>query len=246
MYVDETGTPSHRDSQRYFLLTGVIIHENDVKGLKKTVFDFKLEHFSNGYVESELHMHDMFRSKNDFVGLKKEEKGKLIEDVYRMLNKLPFTAIGAAIHKPKFKQERPKWKVLKTALIVLVAKYNQFLESRGESEMGIIRMDKSTDKQRREVNEIFIMLKKEKKNNQIRNIIGMPYFMNSDAIEGIQVADVISFCIGKKLVGNPRFPIKYWDLIKDKILTNDQGEIMGKGLSVIPYIKEFESEDIQP
>lgn len=246
MYIDETGTPSHKDLPRYFLLTGIIVHESDVKYLKKTVFNFKYEHFINGYIESEIHLHDMFRSKNNFIGLKKDEKNKLIENVYQMVKELPFTAIVAAIHKPRFKNEHPKWRVLKTSLIVLLARYNQFLSTIGKPEKGIIRMDKSTDKQRREINDIFRMLRREKKNNQIHNILQTPYFVNSDAVEGIQVADAISFCVGKKLIGNKRFPVKYWDLINEKILTNGQNEIMGYGLNIFPHMEKLEDEDIQP
>lgn len=246
MYIDETGTPSYKDSPRYFLLTGIVVHENNIKKMKKTVFNFKQEYFTDSYIEAEIHMHEMFRSKNDFVSLKADEKQKLIQNVYEMIRELPFTIIGAAIHKPKFNEEHPKWNVLKTALIVLLSRYNQFLESINSfPEKGIVKMDKSTDKQRSEINEIFKMLQKERKVNQVSNILKSPYFVNSDSSEGIQIADAVSFCIGKKLLGNPRFPSIYWELIKEKIFSNN-GQILGNGLNVFPHIKELESEDIQP
>jgi len=246
MYVDETGTPSFNDASKYFLLTGVILKESDVKRIKKEVFDFKFKKFSGAYTEAEIHMNEIFRSKKEFLSLKVEEKRELVSELYNMIKNMPITVITAAIDKPDLKQKHQKWDVFKITLIILISKFNQFLESANTyPEKGKIRIDKSTDRQRTVINNYVRMLRKEKKHNQINNIVGFPYFVNSDASEGIQVADAVSYCIGKKLLGNPRFPVIYWDLIKDKIYSN-KGKIMGFGLNVFPYKKELKGEDIQP
>ena len=245
MYIDETGTPSFKDSSRYFLLSGIIVHESNIKKVKRAVFDFKDEYFRDSYIEAEIHMHEMFRSKKDFVGLKDEQKQKVIKKVYEMIKELPCTVIATAINKEKLKKERPNWRVLKTGLIILLSRYNHFLESvDSEPQKGIIRMDKSTNRQRTEINGVFKMLQKERP-SQVSQILRSPYFVNSDASEGIQIADSISFCIGKKLQGNPKFPLIYWELIKKKIHSNN-GKILGNGLNIFPYMKELESKDIQP
>jgi len=246
MYVDETGTPQFLDSPRYFLLTGIVVNDYDIKKIKKAVFDFKLENFDGTYIESEIHMHEMFLSKKAFRTLRGDDKERVIGKLYDMINDLPFKVIATAINKPLLQIEQPKWSVLKTAFIILASRYNQYLNSIGEGVLGIIRMDDTTDRQRSEIKDILKMLRKEKKNNQVSNISVEPYFVNSDAVEGVQVADAVSYCIGKKLLGNPKFPLRFWDMISKKIHANEKGEIMGYGLNVFPYMKELEGEDIQP
>lgn len=246
MYVDETGSPEFSDHTPYFILGGIIIHENDIWNIRKKVFDFKQEHFTGTYIESEIHMHDMLFSKKDFKTLRGEEKRYVVEKTYEMIKDLPITIITAAIDKSRFKQEHPKWKVLKTALIILISKYNYYLESvQGYRDQGIIRFDKSSDKRMLDITNIMKMLRKDKTNDQVSNIIGEPYFVNSDASAGVQISDSASFCIGRQLQKKPMHPT-YWDTIKEKILSNDNGDILGHGLNVFPRLSEEERKDIQP
>lgn len=246
MYVDETGSPEFSDHTKFFILGGIIIHENDIWNIRKRVFNFKQEHFTGTYIESEIHMHDMLMSKKGFKTLRGEEKRYVVEKAYEMIKDLPITVITAAINKTRFRQEHPKWSVLKTALIILVSKYNYYLESvQGYRDQGIIKFDKSSDKRLMEIINIMKMLRKDKKNNQINNILGEPDFVNSDGSAGIQISDVASFCIGKQLQGKPMHSI-FWDIVKEKTFSNGRDEILGYGLNVFPHMTKEERKDIQP
>lgn len=247
MYVDETGTPEFSDHTKFFILGGIVIHEKDIWDIRKKVFDFKQKHFTGTYIESEIHMHDMLMSKKEFKTLRGEEKRLVVEKTYEMIRDLPITVIAAVINKSCFERDHPTWHVLKTALIILVSRYNYYLESvQGYQDKGIIRFDKSTDKRRNEIKNIMSMLRTAKINNQVSNILGNPYFVNSDASAGIQVSDIASFCIGKKLMKNTRMPPSQWDIIREKILSNDRNKILGYGLNVFPLMTEEEMMDIQP
>ena len=247
MYVDETGTPEFSGDSTFFLLGGIVIHESDIWNIRKKVFDFKNTHFKGTYIESEIHMHDMLMSKKEFKTLRGEEKRFVVEKTYEMIKELPITVITSAINKSRFKKERPTWRVLKTALIILVSKYNYYLEAvQGYPDKGIIRFDKSTDKRRGEIKDIMKMLRSAKTNNQVSNILDEPYFVNSDASAGIQVSDVASFCIGKKLMQDKKMSPNYWDIIKEKLLSNEQSQFLGYGLNVFPHMSEKEKMDIQP
>lgn len=247
MYVDETGTPEFSDHTQFFILGGIVIHEKDIWDVRKKVFGFKQKHFTGTYIESEIHMHDMLMSKKEFRTLRGEEKRLVVEKTYEMIRDLPITVIAAVIDKSRFEKEHPTWRVLKTALIILVSRYNHYLKSvQGSQVQGIIRFDKSTDKRRIEIRNIMKMLRTAKTNNQVSNILDKVYFVNSDGSAGIQVSDIASFCIGKKLMQDTRMPSSQWNIIKEKILTNEQNKILGYGLNVFPHMTEKESKDIQP
>jgi len=245
MYVDETGSPEFSDHTQFFIFGGIIIHENDIWTIRKKVFDFKQKYFTGTYIESELHMHNMLKSKKDFKTFRGDEKIYVIKKAYEMINDLPITVIASAINKSSFKQQHPTWRVLKTALIILVSKYNYYLESvQGYKDKGIIRFDKSSDKRLVEIKNIMKNLKGVKKNNQVNNIIG-EYFVNSDASAGIQISDLASFCIGRKLQKKLMDSV-FWDIVKKKTLSNDRDEILGYGLNVFPHMSKEEKQDIQP
>jgi hypothetical protein len=67
---------------------------------------------------------------------------------------------------------------------------------------------------------------------RIDKINGDPLFVNSDAVEGIQIADSIAYCTTKYLDKKPKFE-KYWHLIKNTIYSKNN-KIIGYGLIVYP------------
>lgn len=47
MYVDDSGSPSNADQTNYFVLSGVIVHDDRIKCLQKAVCDYKHANFVN-------------------------------------------------------------------------------------------------------------------------------------------------------------------------------------------------------
>ena len=64
MYVDESGSPNYKDKSNHFILSGIIVDDENIKKLQKDVFEYKQSYFSNKFVDSEIHTHDIYRSRH--------------------------------------------------------------------------------------------------------------------------------------------------------------------------------------
>lgn len=129
---------------------------------------------------------------------------------------------------------------------MLAYRFNQYLDLFCQSDKGIMKIDKSSNREVSELNDIIKELRREnKKYKRIDNIICQPCYAHSGASDGIQIADAVAYCTVKRLNGNKKFPPAFWDLINNKFYSND-GKILGYGLNVFPVIEEIPSEDIQP
>ena len=77
---------------------------------------------------------------------------------------------------------------------------------------------------------------------KIKNIVGTPFFVSSEASELIQVSDDTSYCTLKHLTNYDKFE-KYWDLIEPKYF-HKNGQINSYGLNIFP--KEEILSALQP
>lgn len=236
MYVDESGLSNFKDSNKYYVLSGVIVENTKIKEIKKRIFDYKHANFVDTYIESEIQAHSIFQRKKNFLNIPFDIRVELLDKLYILISELPITSISVAIDKKCLQDSHPNWKVFKIAWTVLVSRFNNYLAEMKidyEQTEGFIKIDKTAGEERTNIVEIFNEMRNHKKPHQrIDNIIGDPLFVNSDAIEGIQIADSIAYCTTKYLDGKVKFG-SYWHLIKDRIYSKND-KIIGYGLIVYP------------
>lgn len=246
MYIDESGVPSYSDPSKYYLLSGVIVHNDKIKTMKRGVFDYKQLHFINNYIDAEIHTHNICKAKEEFSSLLVNEKNNLLDQLYRMISDLPIKVITVVIDKELLKQKHPTWKIFKTAWNILLARFDLYLESiTGLEEKGNIKMDRVTAGERQEVNKLVKEMRENKKRWQrIDNIIGEPLFTTSHGTEGIQVADAIAYVTSKHLAKNNHFK-QYWVTI-EKLSYSKEGKLMGYGLIIFPPDNHRKDEGIRP
>lgn len=244
MYIDESGVPSYNDSSKYYQLSGIITKNDNIKAIKKAVFDYKYDHFEGEYIDAEIHTYDICKAKKEFSGLLEAQKNKLLDELYTMVSKLPIQVITIAIDKDFLKQQKPNWKIFKTAWTILASRFDTYLEELGNSEKGRIKIDRITADERSELRNILKEIRSNtKKYQRIDNIVGDPMFLVSNGAEGIQIADAVAYCTAKYLGGNGHFQ-KYWTQLQSK-LHSKNGKYLGYGLIVFPP-KETKSEGTRP
>jgi hypothetical protein len=231
--IDDAGSSNTKDNSRYYVLSATIIDEKDYKNVKKQIFEYKIEHFKGDYIDSEIHVHELYKSKPPFTSVLMKEKYQLLDNLYKLINQLPISIISVAIDKSLFELFYDKWNLFTTAWSILFQRCNSYLQSLPLKPKGSIRIDKSTKDQHKEISEIINTLQnKLTKTQKIQNIVGNPFFVSSESSELIQISDAISYCTLKHLSRASKFE-KYWNLIEPKYFQNN-GQIDSYGLNIFP------------
>ncbi len=237
MYVDDSGAADHKDKSEQYILSGVIVHKDNVKNMKNAVNQYKTDHFIDDYIDAEIHTHDIFKSREEFTRITLETKYQLLNNLYNTVSNLDITTISVIINKKLLKEQYPTWKVFNTAWTYLIERFDKHIECGDHAnEGGIVKIDKSTSKQQADVFKIVNELRKEGSYWQnVNHIIQEPTFVNSAGVEGVQVADAIAYCTFRNKTGSTKFK-PYWDKIYDKFRKGSDGRVSGYGIKEFPEV----------
>ena len=234
MYVDESGSVSYNDNTNFFVLSGVIVEEDKINDLKRSTYEYKLKHFTGQYVDAEIHAHDIFKAKGDFASLSFSKQQEMSDELYRNISSLDITAVSVVIDKESLRRRYPGWKVFNTAWVSLVKRFDKFLEERsGENNHGIIKIDRSSSRFHRDIADIIREMREKGPDYQRKAQTEPPVFVDSSAVEGVQVADAVAYGSFRHHSTPDEFE-KYWNLIYGKFRTDGHGNAMGHGYEVFP------------
>ena len=128
MYVDDSGSPSYVDHTKYFVLSGVIVHDENIKNLQKLVFEYKQDNFVGRFIDSEIHTHDIYKAKKDFESISLDKKTELLDNLYDTIQKIVCVGIIIIINKEELRKKNPTWKVFNTTWSFLIERYDKYLE----------------------------------------------------------------------------------------------------------------------
>ena len=233
MNIDDAGSSNTKDSSRYYVLSGTIIDEKDYKPIKQEIFQYKLNHFKDDYIDAEIHVHELYKSQDPFSSVLLKEKYQLLDALYETISKLPITIITVAIDKAFFELFYENWNLFNTAWSILFQRFDSYLENFSTKSKGKIRIDKSTKDQHKQISKIINSLQKDLiSSHRINNVIDDPFFVSSESSESIQVSDAVGYCTLKHLTKFNKFE-KYWNLILPKYYQN-AGKIDSYGLNIFP------------
>ena len=235
MYVDDSGAADYKDKSKQYILSGVIIHKDNIKDMKNAVHQYKIDNFTDEYIDAEIHTHDIFKSREEFTRITLETKYQLLDKLYETISNMDITTISVIIDKELLKIKHPTWSVFNITWTYLVERYDKYIEGSDKAdEGGIIKIDKSTSRQQANAFKIVNELRKEGSYWQkVNHIIQDPIFVNSAAVEGIQVADAIAYCTFRHETGSTKFE-PYWNKIYDKFRKGEYNKVQGYGIKEYP------------
>ena len=233
MHVDESGSISHKDNTKYYVLSGVIVNNDEIYNLKQISYKYKLSNFIRDYVDAEIHTHDIFKSRGDFTRISLEEKYHLLDELYAAISKMDIIIISIVIDKHEIQERNPSWKILDNAWLYLFERFDNYLECISNSAEGIIKIDKSTPKQQSEVYKIIRFLRNRTADCQKTRINTDPVFIDSASAEGIQIADAIAYCTFSHKSNSAKFE-SYWKMIYHKFRRDRHGHVNDYGIKEFP------------
>lgn len=232
MYVDDSGSASYNDHTGHFVLSGVMVDDSKIKDLQRTVFEYKQSNFEGAFVDAEIHVHDMYKSRGDFKMVDHTERINLLNKLYEMISGLDFAGISVVIDKATFQNRTPTASVLSTAWMFLLERYGMFLEEK-QIDAGYLRIDRSSNKVQNRIVEIVHRFTYTGTRYQSMSRIRHPIFADSSGVYGIQVADALAYCTSQHKIHPNKFG-KYWDMVYPKLQTNRHGKIEGYGYKEYP------------
>lgn len=239
MYLDEAGVEVKRDQTKFFVVSGAVFHEDHLTGMKEVVQSFKNTTFNGKFENNEIHVHDIYKGKKEFLGITLPEIDSILNELYTMINSLEFSTISVAIDKPALAASGySHYDILETAYKFLVERYDKFL--RKTENKGVIRIDRTSNKPttlNKKDDKILNLINNVRHHGtnwqSVRNIVEEPIFYDSTLRKGLQIADAVVYCTNRHLNGSLDFN-KYWDLLYPKIQSDVTGDITGYGLTIFP------------
>ncbi len=241
MYVDEAGVAELTHPSTYFITTGVIFHTNDLYSMKNEIQNYKNTFFIGALENAEIHVHKIWQSKSEFTGMLPPAKTALLDPLYDIISKLPCTVITVLIDKKKFTSKHSNPNLIHYyAYMILTERYDYFL--RDNASKGLIRIDRTSSPLELKLNcrdtDTLELINSVRRNGSYyhppaTDIVEEPQFLHSHHRKGLQIADAVCYCIGRKSNGHTDFD-KYWDLIYTKLRHSKYGQIGGFGFISYP------------
>lgn len=214
MYVDESGSYRHTDHTDYFILAGIIVEDEKIKKLQRTVFEYQQSHFTEDFIDAEIHTYNMYKKRDRFALVDYATRIDLLDKLYKMIGDLDCTGIISVVDKKTLQIQYPMWDILTVSWSFLLETYDEYLEE--NSIHGEIVIDKSTNKTQCAIIKTIEKLRRWGTKNQRMSQITKPVFVDSAGVYGIQIADAFAYCTLQHHKKNKQFE-RYWDIVSNKL-----------------------------
>lgn len=198
LYVDDAGSVGNHE-ERYFVLGGIALFERHIEHL-----EYALEGVAAGTglpepTTPEFHGNQILPGTKRWRAVRGvEARRRLIAEALDATAALQgkWALFGAVIHKAAVSPRDPA----EYAFEQLCSRFDQFLartKRDGQSQRGLIVLDRSTRETR--LQELATTFRREGHSwGRLRNIVDVPFFVDSAATRAIQYADLVTYALWRK------------------------------------------------
>ena len=200
LYIDESGDtiPLSQKGKKFLVLTGCIIHEDNIVEIESKLRSIKTKYFQNPDTEIKsnfLRYANPDLKESSPIKLNDRKKyNELEDDVTAFLKEIPVTLYSIVIDKTSYWQQYPSQNPYDIAYVFLLERFQKYLEKKKGLGVCII------DPREGQVEKTFIGQELDRIHNKMRwstngfwnkcpNIIERLLFATSDKTVGIQIAD---------------------------------------------------------
>jgi len=231
-YLDESGISSISaksvKESRYFVLGALALHESNWRAVddyltqvKQAFFpavDFRQIEFKSGIIKSALTQASTPAS--PWPSLDKEKVLLLIDELYSIFEKIPFTMMFVAIDKLILSQKYTKpYSPYSVAFALLWQQAARFLRSLNPPELGIFVVDEHQEAQKRLASFQRIAESLDQRSPRSAGldiVIERPFFVNSKEFQVIQLADLCVYN-ARRAVSSGDYDYEYFKRIEPHI-----------------------------
>ncbi|MHA2010241.1 MAG: DUF3800 domain-containing protein [Promethearchaeota archaeon] len=248
-HIDESGNPSLKDKEEIFVLSAVLIQEQNYQNIDLTISNLKerLSYQYNIPDEFEFHVLSLLanRTKRNkpsaFDNVSYNERRNIYLTWHKSLKNLDFKIISVAILKKELTKE---FNVRFWANLFLLERIQMYTQELTGNHQAIIFMDSESEEWNQKKINILKTAIYYPENHpsfiKFKNIVPNIYFLDSGSSMGIQLADSVVYCIRRWL----RFTIygkegeiektnnKCFEIIKKKI--RGYPDCLQTGLKIFP------------
>jgi hypothetical protein len=231
LYLDEAGKSGPGDpNQPWYVLGGVIVHDRSWKGLEESLNREIDQHCPPPREDRwEIHMADLHHGKRFFRKMSRDVREKLVDASLRVLEDHGARVICVGIDKRRVADHHPQEEpVEQIAYRFMLERFNIYLSRHG-GELGIVVADEQREGERSTRRSHLRYRQQGTEYQLISNVIETPFFTPSHWSPLLQLADVVTYHVARKLRGQP-CPV--WPRLERLF---DGGEdYLGKGLKLYP------------
>lgn len=244
LYVDGSGhtrIKHNRQDNGLYVLSGIIIHEDDWKEVDKAVASVKKQLFPDlDPGDLELHAHDIWNSRGFFADekliLNLEKKLEIFTEVSNLICRSKVTLINVVVVKDLMKDLYDAPSPTEYSWTLIMERFEHFLKYKpGGANNGLILMDSSQKDPESEIRDIVSRLVRQGGPMQrADHVLEDMIFVQSHLRNPIQLADMAAYVVHKYYKGDPMFK----DLFEKIMLKmyRPMGMSEGYGIKVFPKI----------
>ena len=216
LYLDDSGSIGNLNED-YFVLGGVCVPESSVRWLTS-----ELDHLAESIDPQspssiEFHAAEIFRAEMlPWKNFNKPDRINIIKSVLKVMDRAYSETVlyACAIHKPSFLSTDP----VLMAYEDLSSRFNIRLEKLGKEERGMIILDKSSYETGLQNLASSFRRVGNRWGRQLRRIIEIPLFVDSQASRIIQLADHIAYAVFRRYNAND---LNYFNCIENHFYESD-------------------------
>lgn len=240
-YVDESGDTGTKSD--YFILTGIIIHEDDLEDILLKIIKFRQD-LKKKYklnIREEIHSTEFVnrkvnpKSRKSFEKISKHIRIKILKDTLLFINSLNIKTFSVVLNKHNHFTKRKGMSILELVWNAFLNRINNTIKHNNvdgkENEKTIIISDMTTDeiikisRKLKKINYVPSMYNFGSRPITISTILEDPFMKNSKQSYFLQCVDVVCYFV--KQLYDPHFEIK------SKGLNNYYKRITNIHLSVV-------------
>ena len=213
LYVDDAGSVGNH-TERHFVLGGVALFERHVEHLERAL---------NGVVSAtglaepdtlELHAAEMWAGSKRWRALRgQDRRASVMADALRAADTLRghWATFGIVVNKAAVSLRDP----VECAFEQLCSRFDQFLARQtrdGREQRGLMILDRSTRETR--LQDLATSFRRDgHSRGRVRNIVDVPFFVDSRASRAIQYADLVTYALWRRFERNDP---ALFDIIRDR------------------------------